>query len=270
LGSRFDRGKITNSPVLNYKNRTAATHFFLPAEAVGVTMVLTHVLHLSSICTMIRLRDSLLVCRLALLALLLVDIEGRAAAVAALDSPRNYNGGGKKPINKRTAQEVVQRLGLSPNPEKGYFIETFRDALSVTSNNHSASTAIYYLLEGSAGFSLWHRIDAVEVWHHYAGAPLALSLSLNDGTPVRNMTLGPDVFEENQQPQVVIAAWEWQRVRSLGDWSLVGTTGKLEFVYSGDTWADTMRQSLPGLIQLVTKLRPQVGARIVNARFATG
>lgn len=50
-------------------------------------------------------------------------------------------------------------------------------------------------------------------------------LSNNDGQPVRKMVLGPDVFNY-QQPQVVVAKWEWQRAQSWGDWTLVGTTGK--------------------------------------------
>ena len=37
----------------------------------------------------------------------------------------------------------------------------------------SASTAIYFLLARGER-SHWHRVDAVEIWHYYAGAPLAL------------------------------------------------------------------------------------------------
>ena len=37
----------------------------------------------------------------------------------------------------------------------------------------AASTAIYFLLARGQR-SHWHRIDAVEIWHHYAGAPLSL------------------------------------------------------------------------------------------------
>jgi predicted cupin superfamily sugar epimerase len=141
------------------------------------------------------------------------------------------------PINKRTAQEIIAQLKLIPNVEGGYYIETFRDTTNVTFTattangttavtTRSASTEIYYLLEGATGNSIWHRVDAVEVWHYYAGAPLTLSLARDDGSPVREVTLGPDVFA-GQQPQVAIPTWEWQRARSLGEWTLVGTTGTL-------------------------------------------
>lgn len=62
---------------------------------------------------------------------------------------------------------------------------------------------------------------SVEVWHHYAGAPLQLSLSWNDGTPVRDVVLGKDVLK-GERPQVVVASGEWQHAVSLGDWTLVG------------------------------------------------
>ena len=38
-----------------------------------------------------------------------------------------------------------------------------------------AGTAIYFLLQEGES-SHWHRVDAAEIWHYYAGAPLILSL----------------------------------------------------------------------------------------------
>lgn len=95
-------------------------------------------------------------------------------------------------ITGRSAQDIIQELNLKPHPEKGYFIETFRDT-ATDSTGRAHSTQIYYLLEGSTGLSHWHRVtDAVEVWHYYAGAPLQLSLSWDDGKPVRDLVLGTD------------------------------------------------------------------------------
>jgi predicted cupin superfamily sugar epimerase len=128
-----------------------------------------------------------------------------------------------RPSENHSAQGVINQLGLAPSVEKGYYLENFRDPALY--GNRSVSTAIYYLLEGAVGKSYWHRVDAAEVWHYYAGAPLSLYLSLDDGQPVREKILGPDIFR-NQTPQVVIAAHEWQQALSHGKWTLVGTTGK--------------------------------------------
>ncbi|KAG8164333.1 hypothetical protein KVR01_006251 [Diaporthe batatas] len=141
------------------------------------------------------------------------------------------------PISKRSVEEIIEKLGLIPNVEKGYYVQTFEDPYTIPYLNRSASTAIYYLLEGSAGDSVWHRVDAVEVWHYYAGAPLVLSLSFDDGQPLREQTLGPDIFND-QEPQVVVQKSEWQSARSLGEWTLVGTTVAPGFVPSGVELAD--------------------------------
>lgn len=123
----------------------------------------------------------------------------------------------------RTAKEVIAALNLAPHPEKGYFIETFRDA-HTTSDKRSHGTCIYYLLEGESGLSHWHRVlDATEVWHYYAGAPLRLSLSWDDGKPVRDVVLGNDLWD-GQRPQAIVERGEWQHARSLGEWTLVGCT----------------------------------------------
>lgn len=116
---------------------------------------------------------------------------------------------------KRSAKDVIAALNLSPHPEKGHFIETFRDA---------SSTCIYYLLEGESGLSHWHRVrSAVETWHYYAGAPLRLSLAWDDGSPVRDVVLGGDIWN-GERPQVTVRKDEWQHALSLGDWTLVGCT----------------------------------------------
>ena len=144
------------------------------------------------------------------------------AATPSSDAPASAS---PVPIGDRSAQELIAQLNLTANDEKGYYVQTFEDPYTLPGLNRSASTAIYYLLEGRDGQSVWHSVDHAEVWHHYAGSPLVLSLSLDDGQPPRTVTLGPDVFD-CQQPQYAIAAHEWQSARSLGNWTLVGTTGE--------------------------------------------
>lgn len=118
-------------------------------------------------------------------------------------------------LQSKTAEDVIAALKLTPHPEKGFYIETSRN---------ESGTAIYYLLKGEEGLSHWHRVlDATETWHHYAGAPLRLSLSLDDGQAVRDVILGNDLWN-GQRPQAVVQPGEWQHAQSLGEWSLVGCT----------------------------------------------
>ena len=123
--------------------------------------------------------------------------------------------------------DVIRLLGLKPHPEGGYFRETFRD--SEEENGRARSTAIYYLLkEGEV--SRWHRIDAAEIWHWYAGAPL--ELKLHDGSGLRSFVLGP-ALTEGHVPQAVVPVRCWQSAKSLGAYSLVGCTVAPGFEFSG-------------------------------------
>ena len=117
------------------------------------------------------------------------------------------------------AGDVIARLQLAPHPEGGHYRETFRDPATV--DGRAASTAIYYLLAAGER-SAWHRIDAVEIWHWYAGAPLALTVSEN-GHDARSVRLG-SALGAGQCPQVVVPAGAWQSARSLGTWTLLGCT----------------------------------------------
>ncbi|UDF02888.1 cupin domain-containing protein [Asticcacaulis sp. AND118] len=124
------------------------------------------------------------------------------------------------------ARALIAALDLKPHPEGGHYAETFRDNLT---GGRGASSAIYYLLQADER-SHWHRIDAVEVWHYYAGAPLRLSLH-QEGRGWE-VVLGPDVLD-GQRPQAVVPVGGWQSVVSLGDWTLVGCTVAPGFDFAG-------------------------------------
>lgn len=127
-----------------------------------------------------------------------------------------------------TAEEIVRLLGLRPHPEGGFFCETFRAA--APNGGRGASTAIYYLLRRGE-VSAWHRVDADEVWHYYAGSPLELTLAA-EGQERYGMRLGQDLAA-GERPQAVVPAGVWQSARSLGDWTLVGCTVAPAFEFAG-------------------------------------
>lgn len=126
------------------------------------------------------------------------------------------------------ADAVITALGLMPHPEGGHFRETFRDARTL--EGRSASTAIYYLLRGGE-VSRWHRVDAVEVWHWYAGAPLELAVGAPDAE-AEVIRLGPDLAR-GERPQAIVPAHHWQQATSLGPWTLVGCTVAPGFSFEG-------------------------------------
>lgn len=127
-----------------------------------------------------------------------------------------------------SAAEVIRLLELKPHPEGGHYRETFRDPAGP--EGRGFSTAIYYLLDVGET-SEWHRVDAAEIWHHYAGAPLVITLSPN-GHDASAHYLGKDLAA-GQRPQIVVPAGHWQSATSLGAWTLVGCTVAPGFSFSG-------------------------------------
>lgn len=135
-------------------------------------------------------------------------------------------------MSRLAAKDVIFTLGMQRHPEGGWYARTFEDAARTDGRSHS--TAIYYLLEAGDA-SHWHRVDAVEVWHYYAGAPLKLRVS--DGTSIDEHMLGADL-DAGQRPQVVVPQQAWQAAVSTGEWTLVGCTVAPGFQFSGFELAD--------------------------------
>lgn len=128
----------------------------------------------------------------------------------------------------QSAREIIETLGMQPHPEGGWYVETFRD--TAEHDGRACSTAIYYLLEAGQR-SHWHRVDAIEIWHWHAGAPLELGIS-TDGVSETRLQLGPDILA-GQRPQGIVPHSAWQAARSLGEWTLVGCTVAPGFRFEG-------------------------------------
>lgn len=125
-----------------------------------------------------------------------------------------------------TAAELVQKFGLAPHPEGGFYVETFRaPALPFELPERgvrSASTAIYFLLE-SGNFSAFHSVRSDEIWHHYLGAPVELH-TLDEARGHSVVQLGSDLLG-GEVPQHVIRAGVVQAARvSAGRYALCGCT----------------------------------------------
>ena len=126
------------------------------------------------------------------------------------------------------ARQIIDVLALEPHPEGGWFRRTW--VAPSHEGVRPAGSAIYYLLEEGRPAAL-HRVDATELWHHYAGAPLALHLR-PVGQPATRQVLGDDLAR-GERPQLIVPAHVPQWAETLGAFTLVGATVTPAFSFEG-------------------------------------
>lgn len=113
-----------------------------------------------------------------------------------------------------TAEYWIEKLGLEPHPEGGYFREVYRSEDTVGKiglpdrfdGDRSAATLIYYLLRNDE-FSTLHRIKSDEIWVHVDGGSLDIHQIRSDGK-YKKYPLGKDL-DANQTPVCVIEQGTW-------------------------------------------------------------
>ncbi len=128
------------------------------------------------------------------------------------------------------ADAIIKHLDLQPHPEGGWYRQTHID----DAQPRAHGTCIYFLLKAGEA-SHWHKVDATEIWHYYAGAPLFLSLSETDQGPTTDHLLTPDLTKG--APQLIVPIHHWQKARSTGEYTLVGCTVSPGFTFEGFTLA---------------------------------
>jgi len=126
-----------------------------------------------------------------------------------------------------TADQIITQLDLSRHPEGGWYRQTW----AAEDGPRASGTCIYFLLQAGE-VSHWHRVDAAEIWHFYAGASLELGVSETATGPANWHRLGPDLGA-GEAPQVIVPPAHWQSARSTGDWTLVGCTVSPGFQFEG-------------------------------------
>lgn len=124
-----------------------------------------------------------------------------------------------------SAAEIIAKLGLQPHPEGGWYRETWRGP---DIGGRASGTAILFLLQAGER-SHWHRVDADEIWLWHSGAPLVLSMGVDEAGETR---LGSDVLGGEVVQAVVPAGW-WQAAWSTGEWTLVSCTVSPGFRFEG-------------------------------------
>lgn len=136
-------------------------------------------------------------------------------------------------MSQLTAEEIIAKFDLTPHPEGGHYKQTW---IAKEDGSRPTGTAIYFLLQEGES-SHWHKVDATEIWHFYAGAPLKLHLSETDTGPAETRLLSPDL-SKGHQPQIIVPEDHWQAAETTGAFTLVGCTVSPAFQFSGFTLAE--------------------------------
>lgn len=123
--------------------------------------------------------------------------------------------------------DVIEQLGMSPHPEGGHYVETWRGPAGP--DGRAVATAIYFLLRRGER-SHWHRVDAAEIWLHHAGDPLTLLVADDRGEVVEH-ALSSDL--STGRAQAVVPAHAWQAAATTGDWTLVSCVVTPGFDFAG-------------------------------------
>ena len=129
------------------------------------------------------------------------------------------------------ARRIVERFGMTPHPEGGWFREVWRSPLAVEhsaipaghANRRCGGTLIYFLLSGN-DFSAFHRVRWTdELWHLYAGGPLELHIIDSERRHTRHL-LTTDL--DCGEPTALVPAGHWQaaRLEANARWAFGGCT----------------------------------------------
>jgi predicted cupin superfamily sugar epimerase len=108
-------------------------------------------------------------------------------------------------------RQIIDELGLSPHPERGYYAENYRAEQRVLcqadARERAASTAIYFLVTAEEPVTYLHRLASDEIFHLYEGGPLAVLRLFPDRTWDVSR-LGLDLGA-GERPQLLIPRGTW-------------------------------------------------------------
>ncbi|MGB1241384.1 MAG: cupin domain-containing protein [Chitinophagales bacterium] len=130
------------------------------------------------------------------------------------------------------AQKYIQNLQLEAHPEGGYYRRSYQSNIILPStslpnrfkNSRLAASAVYFLLTTDS-FSAFHRLQADELWHFYAGTSVVLYLIHPDGR-LETIEVGNPLINPNASFQALIPAQTWfaAAVTATDSYALVGCT----------------------------------------------
>ena len=160
-------------------------------------------------------------------------------------------------------ETLVERFGLLPHTEGGYYKETYRAAERLSANalparfdgERSISTAIYFLLVKD-NFSAFHRIKSDECWHYYAGDTLHIHILHSNGQ-YECISLGAAI-DEGKTFQFIVPAHAWfaAECAATSSFILSGCTVAPGFDFADFEMADKneLLQDFPKHAKLINRL----------------
>jgi predicted cupin superfamily sugar epimerase len=120
------------------------------------------------------------------------------------------------------ATSLIERLGLAPHPEGGFYREHFRARETVDPRDgrgaRAGLTAIHFLL-AAGDASRWHAVGSAELWTFHEGDPLRLLCANLETLAVEEVRLGP--ASAGCAPSFAVPAGAWQAAEPAGAFALV-------------------------------------------------
>jgi predicted cupin superfamily sugar epimerase len=113
-------------------------------------------------------------------------------------------------------KDIIERMGLEPHPEGGFYKETYRCSEQASIGEGKAtrnlSTSIYFLL-GRDDVSKLHSIRSDEIWYHHEGDPVEI-IDIDESGHTRFRVCG--AVSDGYEPQIVVPKGNLFGARLLG------------------------------------------------------
>ncbi|WP_078543300.1 cupin domain-containing protein [Litchfieldia alkalitelluris] len=108
----------------------------------------------------------------------------------------------------QNAQYYIEKLGLTPHPEGGFFKSTYESTHLITNlagvkegKERKLYTSIYFLLR-SEDISHLHRLKSDELWYYHGGSSLTVHV-IDENGEYQELKLGLNL-DKGEIPQVLV------------------------------------------------------------------
>ncbi|MDR5839030.1 cupin domain-containing protein [Caballeronia sp. LZ034LL] len=115
-------------------------------------------------------------------------------------------------------RDIIRLFGMERHHLAGWYAPHYADGEAWGPPRLSS---MYVLLAGDEPVPL-HKLEGIEVWHYYLGAPAEMIVT--NGSRMHEVSLLGCDLTAGQRPQLAVPAHFWHACRSLGDWTLFGCT----------------------------------------------